>query len=451
MNLAETTYGERLAAEATRVRESGDLGRSEPLIRLFDYLLARSLEGQTPREIEIAQEVFAKREDFDVMLDASVRVYIHRLRRKLGEHYARATEAGDRLSIPLGEYRLVLATPEDAEAAAAAPAALAPASPVDAAPQPGWRRRLADRPFVALVIGLVLLNLVCWAIYSTRPPVGAGPVLNKLWKPLLDNRRPMMVVLGDYYVYGEASDGIVVTRLVRDFAINSRADLDAYLLLNPDKVGQNMDLDLHYLPVSTGMALRSILPTVNAAAMRSSERPPVEAMSDVKPDVFKAANIVYIGFLSGLGPLQDPLFRASGFRLGEDFDELVDKASGRRFRSDWSLVAAGKVPQRDYGYIASLIGPTGNRIVIVAGTRDAAVVQMAEIAADRAQLDAIDTRTGDGAFEALFEVRTQGNLNLGSSLVLARPIRDGGIWQPGDIAPSSPVPATPPRPAASAR
>jgi len=93
-------------------------------------------------------------------------------------------------------------------------------------------------------------------------------------------------------------------------------------------------------------------------------------------------------------------------------------------------VADGKVPQRDYGYIASMLGPTGNRILIIAGTRDPAVAQMAEIAADQEQLKAIDAKSGGGAFEALFEVRTLGNLNLGSSLVLARPIRAESIWQP---------------------
>ena len=85
MTTEDTDYRARLTAEAARFRASGDLGRSEPLIRLFDFLLERSLVGRVPKEIEIAQEVFGKTADFDVMADASVRVYIHRLRRKLGD------------------------------------------------------------------------------------------------------------------------------------------------------------------------------------------------------------------------------------------------------------------------------------------------------------------------------------------------------------------------------
>ena len=419
MTATDTDYRERLAAEAKRVRDSGDLGRSEPLIRLFDFLVERSLDGRIPREIEIAQDVFDKTNDFDGMLDASVRVYIHRLRRKLAEHYARAPGDPDWISIPLGEYRVVLASPEVVDEVAAPP------EPVVVAPA----TRRINRVWLA-VLAIALLNAIAWIVYVDRSSSDDAAVRSNLWRPIADNKRPTLVVLGDYYIFGDAADGIVVSRLTRDFAINSREDLDRYLMLNPEKVGSYVDVNLHYLPVSIGRGLRSLLPVVNAVAGGSGEHPGVETMSDTKPEIFKAANVVYLGFLSGLGALQDPLFRSSGFKVGDNFDELIDKASGRRFKSDWGVVADGKVPQRDYGYIASMLGPTGNRILIIAGTRDPAVAQMAEIAVDRQQLDAIDAKSGGGAFEALFEVRTLGNLNLGSSLVLARPIRAESIWQP---------------------
>jgi hypothetical protein len=418
MTAMNNDYRERLAAEAGRIRESGDLGRSEPLIRLFDFLLERSLAGRVPKEIEIAQEVFGKTTDFDVMQDASVRVYIHRLRRKLGDHYTRHPGNLDRLSIPLGEYRLVLAFPAD-EAE--------PAGPQDIA-GPGSTRRIGR--LWPIVLAFALLNVLAWVYFIGRPPAEAGALMSNLWKPIVETRRPTLVALGDYYIFGDAPDGLTVTRLVRDFAINSQEQLDAYLLLNPDKFGRYVDVNLHYLPVSVGPALRSLLPIVNAAAKPSGLRPQIGNMSDMALDISKNVNIVYVGFLSGLGQLQGPLFRASGFKIGANYDELVDKASGRRFKSDWGIVADGKMPQRDYGYIASLPGPSGNRILIIAGTRDPAVAQMAEVAADPRQLAAIDAKAGGNAFEALFEVRTLGNLNLGSSLVLARNIHADKVWQP---------------------
>lgn len=417
MNATDPTYEERLAAEAGRVRDSGDLGRSESLVRLFDYLLTQSLTGRAPGEIEIAQEVFNKTTDFEVMLDASVRVHIHRLRRKIAEHYAKSGSSLDRLSIPLGQYLMVLKSTDEPKIAGG-PDTVAS----------GWWTLTPRRFWLALGV-LAAINVLAWMAFAMRPPVSDGPVLNNLWRPIFEGRRPTTIVTGDYYMFGESTDGFNVTRLVRDFSINSRKQLDAHLLLNPDRVGRYVDLDLHYLPQSIAPALHSLLPTINAAAGTSGRRPIVFPMSELKPDLFKLSNVVYVGYFSGLGALQDPVFKASGFHIGQDYDELVDKTSGRHFRSDWGLVEDGKPQHRDYGYIASLIGPDGNRIVIIAGTRDPAVVQMAEIATDPKQLDAIDAKSGDGAFEAFYEVRTLGNLNLSSSLILVRPLNNDSIWK----------------------
>ncbi|WP_226016508.1 helix-turn-helix domain-containing protein [Novosphingobium sp. FKTRR1] len=427
MTQKDMEFRDSLAKEAARVRESGDLGRSEPLVKLFDFLLQCSLAGRVPKGIEVAQEVFGKTSDFDEMLDASVRVYIHRLRRKLGEHYARLPHHDCRISIPLGEYRLVLAaagaTGDEAVEPAAAdePAAVTP-------PLVGARTSWPIRPLWLALIGLALINALGWYYYAQRQMPDSGVIGTAFWRPIVDNRRPTLLVLGDYYIFGETTDNVTISRLTRDFAVNSREDLEHYVVLHPDRARVYRDVNLHYLPIGTGRALRSLLPTVNAAARGSGVRPGVENMSEVKPEILKEANIVYVGFFSGLGALQDPLFRASGFKIGDSFDELVDKTTSRRFKSDWNVVAEGKVPQRDYGYIASLRGPTGNRILIIAGTRDPGIVQMSEVAADQAQLDAIAAKVGDNAFEALFEVRTLGNLNLGSSLVTVRPMRAQSIW-----------------------
>ena len=81
-----------------RVQASGVLGEAR-LRALFDYLAGKTLDGQSPKEIAIAIDVFGKTSEFDVSQDALVRVYIHKLRKAL---------AGTELLIPRGEYRLKL-------------------------------------------------------------------------------------------------------------------------------------------------------------------------------------------------------------------------------------------------------------------------------------------------------------------------------------------------------
>ena len=73
-------------AQALRARQA--LGRSDTLNRLFDYLAQTASAGVRPKEFEVAAAVFGRDAAFDGAQDASVRVAVHRLRRKLDEFYA---------------------------------------------------------------------------------------------------------------------------------------------------------------------------------------------------------------------------------------------------------------------------------------------------------------------------------------------------------------------------
>ena len=106
------------------------LGRSDHLGRLFDYLLDKSQKGEVCREADISIDIFGK-SGGDALLDASTRVYVHRLRKKMDEFYA-GPGAGQayRLTVPKGEYRLAVegrAEPADGtEAPASGPSPLRP-------------------------------------------------------------------------------------------------------------------------------------------------------------------------------------------------------------------------------------------------------------------------------------------------------------------------------------
>ncbi len=96
-----------LQAHADLIRESGVLGRSVPMMRLFDLLVSRATKRGTLSETQIAERVFRKIGEFS-SADSRVRVYMYRLRRQLDVYYAGRSQ-GERLAIPLGDYRLVVA------------------------------------------------------------------------------------------------------------------------------------------------------------------------------------------------------------------------------------------------------------------------------------------------------------------------------------------------------
>ena len=79
--------GEAFTAEVERIRGSGVLGRSTQMQRLFEFLVSCQASGRIPKELEVAVDGFGRGADFDVAQDATVRVTVHKLRRRLEEFY----------------------------------------------------------------------------------------------------------------------------------------------------------------------------------------------------------------------------------------------------------------------------------------------------------------------------------------------------------------------------
>jgi hypothetical protein len=152
----------------------------------------------------------------------------------------------------------------------------------------------------------------------------------------------------------------------------------------------------------------------------------LSVMSDVTPAALKSANIVYIGYLSGLGILQQWVFAGSRFTIGESYDELLDTKTKHVYISQTASQNIG-VPQssgressyRDYGFFASFHGPGGNSIVVISGTRDEGVRQTAEVFTNPEKLKELGG-SADAAqpFEALLEVSALDGVNLSGKVLL---------------------------------
>jgi hypothetical protein len=405
-----------IASLAQRLRDVQALGRSEVLNRLFDFLAQASAAGARPKEFEVAAAVFGRDSSFDGAQDASVRVAVHRLRKKLEDYYA-GPGRGDpvRLVAPRGEYRL------EAVAAEAPP-------PVAETPPPPGRGRI--RWLIALAAVLVL-NALAWAGFlATQRDGYAGLRHTGPWRELVAPRRPLLVVVGDYYIFGDLDQATGAGRLVREYGVNSAGDLDVWLMNHPEMVGRYQDLDLYYLPVGVAAALRDIMPVLAPkAAARDQVR--VVTASDLTPEMLKRNDVLYVGYLSGLRLLRDPVFAGSRFRVGETYDQLVDTKTGRRFESQEGGPAAGQASQRDLGYFAAFRGPNGNRIVILAGARDMGLMQTAEAVTNAQTLKGLLRAAGGAdAYEGLFEAEGMRRANLGGRLVLGAPLDAARIWAP---------------------
>jgi hypothetical protein len=415
--------GEEIAELAAGLRARHALGRSDGLNRLFDYLAECAVAGARPKEFEVAAAVFGRSSAFDGSQDASVRVAVHRLRRKLDEFYAGpGRDEPVRLCIPKGEYRMI-AEPRPGEAVADAPPRF-------------WGPRAWGRTGLAALAVLALLNLAAWAVFWTTHGTErtlARAQASTTWAPLLKAEPATLLVIGDYYIFGEIDERAGINRLVREYGINSREDLDAWLMDNPKAMGSYRDLDLYYLPVGAAFALRSVVPIISRGGAKAENLHVVMA-SDLTPEMLKRNNIVYLGYLSGLGVLRAPVFAGSRFQVGETYDELIDTQSHKTYHSQEGgpspgYANGGDARRRDYGYVTAFKGPSGNRIVVIAGDRDTGLMQTAEALANPDALKALARSAGGGdSFEALYEAQGIGRSSLGGRLVMAAPRKAVNPW-----------------------
>jgi hypothetical protein len=406
---------------AARVRAANVLGRSEPLKRLFDFLVARSADPITPKEAEVAAEIMAAGAFFDASQNASVRVYAHRLRQRLEDYCAGpGADDAERLTLPKGGgYRLVLEP-------RLAPSGEQPT--VQALPDATWR---SSWRWAAAGVALLLINGFIWLALWPRPiPIDelARVRASPIWQGVLQDRRPVTLVVGDYYIFGEMLSDAGGSRLVRDYAINSPEELDTYLMEHPAMTGRYVNLDLFYLPVSIAGALKTLMPVL-AADKAGSDRVHVVQSSDLTADQIKNSDVIYIGYLSGLGLLRDAVFSGSRFSVGSTYDELIDNTTHNHYESqEGGLPGAGE-ELRDYGYFSTFPGPDGSRIMVVAGTRDTAVIQTVEAIASQNGLSALSAGAGKAtAFEALYEVRAVKHMSLGGRLITVSPLHTDKIW-----------------------
>lgn len=400
---------EDLQAQADRLLERRGLGRSRLMHTLFKLLLTRTLNGETASELEIAQAVFRRDDQFDSSIDATVRVYVHRLRRKLDEYYSGSGSAEVwRLTVPPGEYRLTTEL------------RTVPVGPVRT-------ERRAKIAIIALA-GALAISLAAWPVLWLTAPADRERTLRQtaLWAPIVDTARPTLIVLGDYYIFGDTNGGVDVQRLVREFPVNSQSELDEFVMARPDLAGRYVDLDLHYLPVGAAAALANILPVLR----QSGRDPPrVITMSELRPEMLRFNNIVYIGYLSGLGLLQDRVFAGSRFAIGDTPDELIDSRSGKHFVSQAGDAVRPGTPNRDYAYFSSFAGPTGTRVVIVAGTRDMGLAGAAKLLTDAGEVNRLGSQADGGrAFEVLYGIEGLGRTGMKSNMELASPLRTARIW-----------------------
>jgi hypothetical protein len=400
---------------------SEQLGKSEAGRRLLTYLVERALRSDTPKELEIAVDVFGKGPSFSGAEDSVVRVAVRSLRQKLAEYYA---TAGDHDSfqfvIPKGAYRLVVvpATP---------PAPVALSTSTVATPDVALSRehnsrwRMQSWILAALMAVLVVSlggNVLQWR-REAAPEVDAtqaGLRASPLWVDVVSSRRPLTIVLGDLFMFTQVDSRTGRTLTVRDTQINSSEELRAFLAGNPSFAA---DRGLRYVSMvqkSAAIGMAAILQIVD----RPGRHIDVTVEDDLRAEQIRNNDIIYLGPITGLGPLFGYYQAHSRYRFDAAKTSLTDIDAHRTFSSKGELGAE----RLDYALAAKFVGPSGNSIVVLtSGVRNAGLLQVVRTVTSMDGLHRLETKLRAGAqsvpdsFEALLKVEGFRQTDLSADII----------------------------------
>ena len=428
----EVLTGRELEILIERIIESGALGRSQTYRKLLRFFVDAALAGRVPRELDIAIGALGRDESFDVSSDSAVRVAVHQLRKKLASYYEEfEPDSARRLILPKGRHSLCVLEVESALAAV-------PAESTIAVPPSGGLIKngfsLVSASYVPAILLLVLIALSANLILFSRfinggDALATTPANHPLWASVLADDKPLLIVMGDYYIFGELNTNGNVARMVREFSVNSRSDLEEFRFDDIAHAEKFVDLDLSYMPEGSAFALARVAPLL----AQSGKSINVTMMSDLSSADIRANHIIYIGYISALDRLASMAFAGSGLAVGRSFDELIDLDNLTYFTSDAGLPEEGQ-QFRDYGFLSSFTASRDTQVILVAGMRDAGLMHTAQALTDIDSLDELLLALGNGAdealgnVEALYEVYGIDRMNFEAKLVYSKLLESGNFW-----------------------
>jgi len=408
---------QELHALTERIIDSGVLGRSKTYGAILRYLVECSLKGETPKEAAIAVDVLGRDGEFDVSKDSIVRVHIYHLRNKLNIYFTRqGKQEKYRIEIPKGQYiinsRLNDGQPDGAVSLTG-----------KKLERSSWTPWLAGLAFILLLVNFLPRD----EMVVTTETAAANPLLElQPWQSLLDDDLPILLVIGDYFIFGETDATGNVVRMVREFDINSTTDLDEFKTQNPERGDHYYNLDLSYIPVSIASTMARIMPVIDSKADQVS----VKMMSSLDTADLAGSHIIYLGYLSGVDTLLNLMFADSGLTIGDTFDELINLETNEYYIGSSGL--SGTESFQDYGMISTFPAPNGNHFLLVTGMRDEGLNNSARQISDADALatlaSSLDTPDAD-SFEALYEVFGFDRTNFGGELVYSWEMDTRVIWE----------------------
>jgi hypothetical protein len=201
-------------AQIEKLLTSRSLHGSDSLRKLLQYLANHSSShpGASPKEYQIATEVFGRHEDFDPHLDSLVRVQAARLRTKLSEYYASEGSSDSVVvELPKGTYGLRFREREPAPPSADAGSTSVREPSVEPSSAPRWL--LAALVFAMLFSAAMAVTVDRLLLRHDANRVSAdtssvAPSLRAFWEGFLGGHRQPWVIFSNAHFVGRPDTGM---------------------------------------------------------------------------------------------------------------------------------------------------------------------------------------------------------------------------------------------------
>lgn len=393
---------------------------------LLKYLFLH--RNEPVNEYSIAVEALHRKPDFDPLIDATVRVQISRLRRRLRDFYlSEGARTSIRFTIPLGSHQLIV---DGISNAVLSDSTLALTRLSESHPAPIYQgnssNQVASMKVVIVLSCLVLvLAAVCgwqyWRLMQQARVASPASVAQLLpfWKVFSANGKPVEIVMPNptFFHWTTASGSDL---MVRDTSINGFMNIDdsPELEILQKQFGRP-NLEQSYAVSSDIVACLRLMHYLGQRNVDAN----TSISSDASSDQFELKNVILLGTTGTLMPFKNQIDRLYFKFVSHAHDGVVPNpqpvgAEQREFKG----IRESPTRVISPGIVALIPGNTkDSHILILQGLHPAALVSYLTSTAGCQQLkDAQNRAGGSPFFEAIIMFEVEGNTPLNSHLVAFR-------------------------------
>jgi len=333
------------------ILNSNEFGDSATYKNLLSYLVNASLQNKIPKEITVAIEVFEKDSDFNSNKDSTVRHHVHTLRKKLDKYY-KDEGIGDkiRFMIPKGHYEVKFIKKKSIVGLNI------------------LTSKLRKNPWIYISIVLLLTNvIVLFNLQQTDQNNAQGYNGNdfQFWLNYFNNNYPTAIIIGNDFLIDEFRPDLNRYRQIRDWEINSEADLNRFLLKYPqEKTWQSEINGIPYGMITNLFDLFNVIKHYNTELSFNMS-------SNINLDILKNHNLIYIGEFQNLRVLNKILFSLP-IRFQYEPDEKLFLLSDQGDTTETFFRIEAPYQQEnkfnvDYSVLVSMPGPSNENFLFIAG------------------------------------------------------------------------------------